>query len=86
MIGILPELVRQRDSKAEFSNVFEDAQQGLGGLLEGRLACEERGWVDSEAVRRTKRWSLWMVAGMEMWLRNLKRRQHERTGSQQVQV
>ncbi len=69
MRGILPEVVRQRTDKGEFSHVFDEALGGLGELVDGQLQCEENGWVDSEKVRRRGGWHLWMVAAMEMWVR-----------------
>ena len=53
MRGILPEPVRRRSSKAEFSEVFMRALRSHGGeQLFGALAVAAAGWVDGARVHR----------------------------------
>jgi asparagine synthase (glutamine-hydrolysing) len=52
MRGLLPESVRQRRTKAEFSHAFADTLQAYGGTqLFDSLLTERLGWVDGEEVR-----------------------------------
>ena len=87
MRGILPETVRQRTTKAEFSTVFLQTLRSLGGSRffdSSQVAA--RGWVDADKIQRAYAtmesgatnnpdsapsglWSLWMVVGIELWLR-----------------
>ncbi len=51
MRGLLPESVRRRSTKAEFSLVFSEAFQALGGpRFFQRLPSASMGWVDKELV------------------------------------
>jgi asparagine synthase (glutamine-hydrolysing) len=53
MRGLLPESVRQRSGKGDFTNLFEDAFRLLGGeTLFESLAIEPLGWVDAIWARR----------------------------------
>lgn len=87
MQGLLPETVRQRTTKAEFSTVFLQALRSLGGSRffdSSQVAA--MGWVDADKIQRAYAnmetgatnnpdsapsglWSLWMVVGIELWLR-----------------
>jgi asparagine synthase (glutamine-hydrolysing) len=52
MRGLLPESVRQRRTKADFSHPFADTLQAYGGTqLFDSLVTERLGWVDGEEVR-----------------------------------
>jgi asparagine synthase (glutamine-hydrolysing) len=52
MQGLLPETVRQRLTKADFSHVFPETLQALGGeRLFNSLAIESMGWVNGSQVR-----------------------------------
>lgn len=83
MRGLLPETVRQRLTKAEFSHTFAQAFDVLGG---DRLFRDlsTANWVNSEQARRLHRqmaqlyslndsgykaltWPLWMILGIESW-------------------
>jgi asparagine synthase (glutamine-hydrolysing) len=56
MRGILPEKVRQRRTKAEFSSTVLQELEALGGeRLFASLAIAELGWVNQEEVRRMYR-------------------------------
>jgi asparagine synthase (glutamine-hydrolysing) len=51
--NLLPTSVVSRTDKAEFTSVFVDVLESLGGLpLFARLRSEEAGWVDGPVVRR----------------------------------
>ncbi|TAJ26290.1 MAG: asparagine synthase (glutamine-hydrolyzing) [Nitrospirae bacterium] len=83
MRDLLPETVRQRLTKAEFSHTFAQAFESLGGeRLFRRLATAT--WVNSEQTRGLHRqmahlysqndpgykaltWPLWMIVGIESW-------------------
>jgi asparagine synthase (glutamine-hydrolysing) len=53
MSSLVPEGVRRRQSKAEFSHSFVDAFRALGGArLYESLAIAAEGWVDGPRVRR----------------------------------
>lgn len=87
MRGMLPETVRQRTTKAEFSTIFLQTLRSLGGShFFDSLQAADRGWVDADKIRRAYAsmeagatnnpdsapsglWSLWMVVGIELWLR-----------------
>lgn len=56
MRGLLPETVRQRLTKADFSYVYPKAMHAQGGeRLFDSLAIDSLGWVDGERVRRMYR-------------------------------
>jgi asparagine synthase (glutamine-hydrolysing) len=82
--GVLPESVRQRRNKAEFSGLLrhgvKEMAVALGGEASfGSFNVVERGWVDSEQLRKlyqlrigdpgSNLWPLWSVMELEMWLR-----------------
>jgi hypothetical protein len=49
----LPPAIAARQDKAEFSHVYVDALNGIGGAATfATLRSEEAGWVDGAAVRR----------------------------------
>ena len=53
LAGFLPETVRQRRTKADFSHLFAEALKALGGeRLFDSLAIMSMGWVDGVWVRR----------------------------------
>ena len=83
MQGLLPETVRQRRTKAEFSHTFAQAFDLLGGDRLFR-SLSTANWVNSEQARRLHRqmaqlysqndsgykaltWPLWMIVGIESW-------------------
>lgn len=84
MRNLLPETVRQRLTKAEFSHTFAQAFDLLGGeRLFQNLAIDS--WVNSAHVRELHRqmarqysqndpgykaltWPLWMIVGIESWV------------------
>ena len=50
--GLLPESIRRRHTKADFSHVFAEALQALGGeRLFDSLAVAAMGWVDGGQIR-----------------------------------
>jgi asparagine synthase (glutamine-hydrolysing) len=52
MRGLLPESVRQRRTKADFSHTFAETLQAYDGTqLLDSLVTERLGWVDGEEVR-----------------------------------
>jgi asparagine synthase (glutamine-hydrolysing) len=82
--GMLPESVRQRRNKAEFSHMLVHGLKDVTAALDGEAAFAsfnivQRGWVDPEQLRRVYRermanpesnlWPLWSVMELEMWLR-----------------
>ena len=83
--GLLPESVRQRRDKAEFSSLLlhglRDVTEALGGEgAFGSFNVVQRGWVDPEQFRLVYRermgnaavanlWPLWSVLELEMWSR-----------------
>lgn len=81
MQDVVPEAVRLRRGKAEFSHEFALAFDGLGGARAFRsLSIADAGWVDGRALERAfvaargrdrakGPWSLWMPLGIEMWFR-----------------
>lgn len=89
MNGLLPESVRNRNTKADFSHIFLQALRSQGGArLFESLQTEQLGWINGEEIRRMYRrmendyrignqryasstWPLWMVYGIELWLRAL---------------
>jgi hypothetical protein len=51
MQGYVPEMIRRRLTKADFSHVFAEALQAVGGKrLFGSLAIAQTGWVDGAHV------------------------------------
>jgi asparagine synthase (glutamine-hydrolysing) len=83
--GLLPDSIRQRRDKAEFSSLLvhglEDVTNALGseGAF-GSFNVVQRGWVDPEQFRLVYRermrnaavanlWPLWSVLELEMWSR-----------------
>lgn len=53
MQGILPETVRQRTTKAEFSTVFLQTLRALGqSQIFDSLQTADRGWIDAEKIQR----------------------------------
>lgn len=53
MRGLIPETVRRRSTKADFSHVFAQALEALGGQRRFEsLAVAALGWVDPNEVRR----------------------------------
>jgi asparagine synthase (glutamine-hydrolysing) len=79
--GLLPDSVRLRQSKAEFSCLYAKAFEALGE--EDALNASEassRGWIDIEGARRAYReakqsgpWhqlaTIWMVFAIDLWCR-----------------
>jgi asparagine synthase (glutamine-hydrolysing) len=96
MRGLLPESVRNRATKADFSHTFVQALQTQGGArLFDSLQTEQLGWINGEEIRGMYRamedcyragdqryagatWPLWMVYGIELWLRALTEREGAR--------
>jgi len=74
MKGVLPEQIRQRQTKANFGMLFTDVvtaladRQAFGSLTIGTL-----GWVDQRRVddmassARDHAWPLWLIFGVETW-------------------
>jgi len=51
MQGYLPEMIQRRLTKADFSHVFAEALQAVGGeRLFGSLAIAQTGWIDGAYV------------------------------------
>jgi asparagine synthase (glutamine-hydrolysing) len=89
MRGMLPESIRARPDKSEFSKMYEDVLEAHGGEAAfASLASAEAGWVDAARTRELYRemtsrrarrdnsylallWPLWMVLGLEHWLRTV---------------
>jgi asparagine synthase (glutamine-hydrolysing) len=82
--SLLPESVRQRRDKAEFSNMLVYGLKDVTAALGSEAAFDsfsvaQRGWIDPEQLRRVyreriedpaaNRWPLWSVMELEMWLR-----------------
>jgi asparagine synthase (glutamine-hydrolysing) len=82
--SVLPESVRQRRDKAEFSNMLLHGLREVTTALGGEAAFDslnvvQRGWVDPEQLRRVyeermadpaaNQWPLWSVMELEMWSR-----------------
>src|SRR5512146_6374 len=82
--GLLPESVRERRGKAEFSHMLvhglKDVTAALGGEVAfGSFNVVQRGWVDPEQLRKVYReriddpranlWPLWSTMELEMWLK-----------------
>ncbi len=82
MKGIIPETVRQRTDKAEFSFLFVRELKACGAEeLFSQLAIAAEGWVKQDAVQSLYRatvnspneghnlWLLWRILGIELWFR-----------------
>ena len=82
--GMLPESVRLRRDKAEFSSMLlhglKEVTAALGGETAfGSFNVVQRGWVDPQLLREVyqermadpeaNQWPLWSVMELEMWLR-----------------
>lgn len=82
--GLLPESVRQRRGKAEFSHMLVHGLKDVTAALGGEAAFDsfnvvQRGWVDPDQLRAVYRermanlesnqWPLWSTMELEMWLR-----------------
>ncbi len=82
--GVLPESVRQRRDKAEFSSMLLHGLREVTAALGGEAAFSsfnvvQRGWVDPQRLREVyqermadpeaNQWPLWSVLELEMWLR-----------------
>jgi len=81
MRGTLPESVRTRTTKAEFSGAFTRIFNEVGGesLLDG-LKIAQVGWVDEPRLkamardrlanfRRANLWPIWAAVSVELWYR-----------------
>ncbi|HSE60263.1 MAG TPA: asparagine synthase-related protein [Nitrospiraceae bacterium] len=97
MTGLLPESIRNRTTKADFSHTFVQTLRTQGGArLFESLKTEQLGWINGEEIRRMYRhmedcyragdqrytsatWPLWMVYGIELWLRALTERKGARS-------
>lgn len=97
MKGLLPESVRNRTTKADFSHTFVQALRAQGGArLFESLQTERLGWINGEEIRRMYRrmddhyqagdqrytsatWPLWMVHGIELWLRAVTKQEGARS-------
>lgn len=56
MKGLLPESIRSRSTKADFSHIFVQALRTQGGArLFESLRTEQLGWIDGEEIRRMYR-------------------------------
>ena len=89
MAGLLPASVRLRNDKADFSGLFVDAIETLGGeSFFTDLELTRRAWLDADEVVALYRrmhsrvgggwaaysddaWSLWAIAGLEIWVRSM---------------
>ena len=82
--SLLPESVRKRRSKAEFSSLVASALKHLIPALGGETAFDsfsivQRGWVDPERLRQFYRarisdpnanvWPVWSAIELELWAR-----------------
>ncbi len=82
--GLIPETVRRRRTKADFSRIFLDSMRTLGGkrFFES-LAVASTGWINRERILHawnamseetqgsvmTNCFALWMSCGIEAWFR-----------------
>ena len=55
MRGLLPEVVRQRQDKAEFSETLFRAVRRMSASAGNRLWCEKLGWIDGNRFRALQR-------------------------------
>lgn len=86
MQTILPESIRQRTDKGDFTFVFPQAFESLNGLCfldTSNLA--DNGWVNGSQLQTMYRemmeryytgkdypiWQLWMIFGLELWTRSM---------------
>jgi asparagine synthase (glutamine-hydrolysing) len=68
MKGILPESIRTRQTKAEFSETLVRLFDRVGGAdFFDRLTIAERGWVDSQLVRKAAREGFGDYANSNLW-------------------
>jgi asparagine synthase (glutamine-hydrolysing) len=68
MKGILPESIRTRQTKAEFSETLVRLFDRVGGAdFFDHLTIAERGWVDSNLVRKVARERLGNYANSNLW-------------------
>jgi asparagine synthase (glutamine-hydrolysing) len=91
--GLLPDVVRLRRDKAEFTPVFQQALPRFGGV--GLPSLRARGWIVSDEVERLQRLAaapgpeatlarsravtaIWNLHGVELWLANETRSRHDR--------
>ncbi len=59
MRGLLPDSVRQRSSKGDFTSSFQDAFRLLGGeAMFDSLAIAAQGWINEEQARQMLRLEL----------------------------
>ena len=84
MRGLLPESIRLRPDKAEFSHVFPPAVLINGECL-ANASITAQGWVNgvqiknmyeemmhlSQAGKPHAVWNVWMVLGIELWLQTI---------------
>lgn len=74
MSGLLPPVVTERRSKAEFSHVFLNAVEQATATFE-QPSIARRGWLDKAALNRVRSncsgspWPPWFVLGIETWYR-----------------
>ncbi len=83
--SLMPESVRQRRGKAEFSSMLVHGLKNVTAAFGGEtafpsLGVAQRGWIDPAQLRRVYRekiddplanvWPLWSVMELEMWLRD----------------
>jgi asparagine synthase (glutamine-hydrolysing) len=82
MKGLLPELVRERRTKARFGRVFIQTFNRIGGeLLFETMAMESKGWVNAQRMRQlcherlekhpSDLWPLWTTFAVELWFREV---------------
>ncbi len=85
--GYLPETVRQRLTKADFTHLFVETFQTLGAeQLWDSLSLVSQGWVAENSVRHMYQemtqfynkgddvrhiWPLWMIFGIELWFNTI---------------
>jgi hypothetical protein len=81
MRGLVPDAVLARRDKADFSILFIQALERMGGEhLFDRMALESAGWVNCAKFQETYRersanyietniWPLWTVFALELWYR-----------------
>src|SRR5690606_35637831 len=81
MTGLLPERVRRRETKAEFSHMFQSTLESVSVRHRfSQLAVGGPGWVDTGCAQAEYEqycqrkapecmWSLWMLYGIDSWHR-----------------
>jgi asparagine synthase (glutamine-hydrolysing) len=86
MRGRLPERIRRKAFKAEFSELFEAVLRGpvAKSRLENLVLCQHTDWLDRKrfaalvdfpedsARARFRYWRAWMVLGVDLWYETLK--------------